>query len=73
MSIDYLPEPYWDYRIRAYAPPNQGGGLLLETVHRGEASRDMEISVFRDRMRRGEVSHIEVIDLHKCSVEKIWR
>jgi hypothetical protein len=53
---------YWDYKIRAYLPPNKGGGLLVETVHRGESSRDMEISAFRGRMKRGEIGHIEVID-----------
>lgn len=54
---------WWEYRIRAYRPPNQGGGLLIETVHRGESSRDMEIDVFRARMARGEVGHIDVISL----------
>ena len=51
----------WEYSIRAYRPPNQGGGLVLETVHVGTASRDIEIAVFRDRMQRGEIGHIEVI------------
>ncbi len=51
----------WEYTIRAYRGPNQGGGLVLETVHVGTASRDMEIAVFRTRMARGEISHIEVI------------
>jgi len=52
----------WEYTIRAYKPPNQGGGLALETVHVGStASRDVEISVFRTRMAHGEIGHIEVI------------
>jgi len=51
----------WEYTIKAYAPTNQGGHLLMETVHVGVASRDMEIAVFKERMRRGEVGHIEVI------------
>lgn len=51
----------WLYTIRAYKPPNQGGGLAIETVHATEASRDIEIEVFRTRMRRGEIAHIEVI------------
>jgi hypothetical protein len=54
---------WWEYKIRAYRPPNKGGGLLIETVHRGEHSRDMEIGIFQDRMKRGEISHIEVIDM----------
>lgn len=51
----------WEYTIRAYRPTNQGGGLLMETVHVGTRSRDIEIEVFRTRMARGEISHIEVI------------
>ena len=51
----------WEYTIRAYYPPNRGGGLALETVHVGIHSRDTEIAVFRERMARGELSHIEVI------------
>jgi hypothetical protein len=62
----------WDYRIRGYAPPNQGGHLLLETVHRGEASRDMEISAWKARMARGEVSHIEVVDISAGQTHTIY-
>ena len=51
----------WEYTIRAYRPPNQGGELVLETVHVGESSRDMEVDVFRTRMRRDEIGKIEVI------------
>jgi hypothetical protein len=65
---------WWEYRIRAYRPPNQGGGLMYETVHRGEASRDIEIEVFREFMRRGAVSHIEVISLvPPYGVETLFR
>jgi hypothetical protein len=64
---------WWEYRIRAFRPPNQGGGLLIETVHRGEASRDMEIDVFKTRMKRGEVDHIEVIDMTNFKIETIYR
>lgn len=65
----------WLYRIRGYAPTNQGGELLLETVHASEASRDIEIAAWRARIRRGEVSHIEVVDLQKPfdGVTKIYR
>lgn len=56
-------DPKWDYVVRAYCPPNQGGGLLLETLHAGEASVGIEIAAYRLRMRRGEVDHIEVIKL----------
>jgi hypothetical protein len=51
----------WEYTIRAYRPTNQGGGLDIETVHKGTASRDIEIAAFKSRMARGEISYIEVI------------
>ena len=51
----------WEYTIRAYRATNQGGGVLMETVHVGTASRDMEIAAYRARMRRGDVAKIEVI------------
>lgn len=51
----------WHYTIKAYAATNQGGGLVMETVHVGTASRDVEIAAFRTRMARREISYIEVI------------
>ena len=51
----------WEYTIKAYRPTNQGGDFVMETTHVGTASRDIEISVYQDRMRRGEIGHIEVI------------
>jgi hypothetical protein len=64
----------WEYTIRAYRPTNQGGGLLIETVHVGTASRDMEIQVFQTRMARGEVGHIEVIShVEPYGKELIWK
>jgi len=64
----------WRYTIIAYRPPNQGGGVLNETVHETEASRDIELSVYRDRMRRGEVSHVEVIaHVPPYGKEVIWQ
>lgn len=62
----------WDYRIRAYIGCthkavlqgwHQVGELLMETTHIGDHNRDMEIDIWRDRIKRGEVSHIEVIRL----------
>lgn len=49
-----------DYTIKAFYPPNKGGGLAIHTWHIGTGSRDIEIAVFRERMARGEISHIEV-------------
>lgn len=54
-------EGKWEYTIRAYRPTNQGGALLMETVHVGKPSRDMELSVFLTRRERGEVGAIQVI------------
>jgi len=63
----------WEYTIRAYRPPNQGGGLLIETVHVGTSSRDMEIAVCRTRMARGAISHIEVIaHVEPFDTRTIW-
>ncbi|MCR4301838.1 MAG: hypothetical protein NUV51_09530 [Sulfuricaulis sp.] len=62
----------WEYMIRAYLPANKGGCLLIETVHRGEHSRDMEISIFKERMKRGEVGHIEVVDMVRFKMETLY-
>jgi len=51
----------WEYTIRAYRPPNLGGGLLMETVHIGTASRDAEIAAWRARLKTGGIAYIEVI------------
>lgn len=51
----------WAYTIRAYRPTNKGGELVIETLHTNEQSRDAEISVFRERMARGEIDRIDVI------------
>lgn len=47
-----------DYVIDAY----KNGKVLISTWHRGEASRDMEISVFEARMSRNEIDYILVVD-----------
>lgn len=72
-----MSDDWWEYKIRAFAGLRHQGGiksgeLVIETVHRGEASRDMEISIFKDRMARGEIGRIEIIDLvHPYSVKRI--
>ena len=58
----------WDYAIRAYYPPNvqpphTPNALAIETVHATEVSRDVEITAFRERMKRSEIGYIDVIDL----------
>ena len=63
----------WDYKIRGFASHNRGGGLLLETVHKGEASRNVEIEAWRSRARReGGISHVEVVDMRRHTTETIY-
>lgn len=63
----------WEYTIKAFYPPNRGGGLAIETGHDGLASRDIEIAVFRERIKRGEISHIEVTShVEPFGTETIW-
>lgn len=62
--------PGWDFRICGYATPNYSrdigvpvGAKLCETTHKGESSAYVEIEAWKERMRRGEVGHVELIDL----------
>lgn len=50
-----IPE-HADYVIEYY----RNGQVVLVTWHVGEGSRDVEISACRERMRRGEISHVRV-------------
>jgi len=45
-----------DYIISAY----KNKLLVLETWHRGDASRDIEISAYRERIKLGEIDYIVV-------------
>jgi hypothetical protein len=60
----------WDFRIRGYAGSRHPrritpGTILGETVHRGETSAAVEIDAWQSRMGRGEVSHVELIDIRQ--------
>lgn len=46
-----------DWVINAY----KRGQILIGTWHRGLSSRDMEISIFKERIKRGEIDYIDVI------------
>jgi len=61
----------WPYRVRIFAPINQGGHLLIETCHRTTASRDTEIAAARSRRLRGEVGRIERLDYISCIREDL--
>ena len=54
-----------DYLLRLFAPVNRGGHLLLETWHRVEASKDVELAAAKARHARGEIGRIELVDLRK--------
>jgi hypothetical protein len=51
----------WDWVVRCYyaddvKPPKRPGGLAIETVHRGDHSKDMEVAVAEARDDIGVVS-----------------
>lgn len=48
----------WDFRVGGY----RGRQLLVETVHRGLSSMQMEVDVWHSRMARGECDEIRVTD-----------
>jgi hypothetical protein len=51
----------WDWRIRSYNRKNQ---LLLETVHKGNASKWAELQAYKARMQRGDdITRIEIVAL----------
>jgi hypothetical protein len=57
----------WNFRITGFAggrhPRAPFGTKLLVTSHKSEASAYAEIEAWRERMRRGEASKVELIDL----------
>jgi len=61
MDTPWIPSDA-DYVLKAFAPENQGGHLVIGTWHRGEVSKDMELRVLRARHKRGEIGRIELVD-----------
>lgn len=60
--------PDWDFKVRGFAGGRHPSGvkpgtLLLETTHKGERSAYIEVETWKERMRRGEVSKVELIDM----------
>jgi len=51
----------WNYIIRGYQPLTEE--LMIETCHVTKTSRDIEIELFRERMKRGEIVFIEVFNM----------
>jgi hypothetical protein len=69
----------WKYTIKAFRTrtnPSQPGRavLVIETTHATEASRNIEIEAFRERMKRGEISYIEVLShVEPYGIETIFQ
>ena len=56
--------PNADYLVRGY----KGRELLVETWHIGEASKDLEVMVWKELIQRGEASHYEVASTRQYKV-----
>lgn len=55
---EFIVRGYAGFRHRVAKPYT----LLMATTHSSEASAAVEIDAWKARMRRGEVSHCELID-----------
>ena len=66
--------PPWS--IKAYAggkhPTAPPGVMVLHTWHTTDVSKDIEIEVFQTRMKRGEISRIEILDHANAKTETLW-
>ena len=66
----------WMYKVRGYAgskhPRARLGDLLLETVHGCKSSMEIEVLCWKDRIKRGDASRCEVIDLETHKTETIY-
>jgi hypothetical protein len=55
----------WDWVVRCYygdnvRPPRTAGGLAIETVHRGDSSKDVEVAAARSRADIGAIDVLRV-------------
>jgi len=58
---DFRPNSaYWE--VKGY----KGQQLLSHTRHTSKASKDVEVSAWRSRIRKGEASHAEVLSFGKA-------
>lgn len=57
-----------DWRIRGY---RHDGRLLIETTHRGDASKDTELLAFH--MRTKDVGYIDLIDCNRNTTTRMVR
>jgi hypothetical protein len=57
-----------EFEIKSY----RRGQLVMHTWHTDRTSCWIEVQAYRARMRRGEISKIEVYDVNKMTVETIY-
>ena len=63
------------YDVKGYAGPNHHAGvpvgtLLVHTWHIGESSKDIEVSIWVERIKTGDASKCEV--LLKGKIIEVW-
>lgn len=58
----------WWWTLKGF----KGSELLLVTRHTTVASKDIELAVWRVRGKRGDASHVEVIDHEHGKTEIVW-
>jgi hypothetical protein len=59
---------FWKFRVKGFAAGSHPSGVrpgtkIIETVHGSEASAYAELCAHAARIKRGEESHAELIDL----------
>lgn len=50
----------------------RGTELLVQTWHRGVGSKDCEVAAWHERLKRGEASHVDVLDRKTGKVQTIF-
>lgn len=63
----------WDFKVRGIAGPKfsqwcKAGEVIVETVHRGVFSAQIEVEAWKSRMLNGEdIDHIELLIFRRVS------
>lgn len=50
------------FQTKGFYPANQGGHLALHTWHTSEASLEAELAAWAERLKRGEISRVFVLN-----------
>ena len=64
-----------EFEIKSYRAPRlsyQADRMVMHTWHADRTSCWIEVQAYRARMRRGEISKIEIYDMKKGTVETIY-